>query len=157
MKLYEISKDYRQIQEMDFDPQVMSDTLESLQGDFEDKANKIARVNANMSAEIDAIKAEITRLTAMKKVRENKQNALKDYLRLNMESCAITKMTCPLFTITLRKPVKVVSIDDAESIPRDYYKVTESIDKSLIKQALKDGHAVKGASLKDGNPGLVIK
>ena len=157
MKLYELSGQWNEIQSMDFDPQALADTLESIEGEITVKAQNIAHVNANFDANIKAIDDEIKRLQAMKKVQQNKQNGLKDYLRHNMEACDISKIECDLFTVTLRKASPVVSIDDPEQIPRDYYKVVESIDKTLIKNAIKDGHTVKGASLVDGKRGLMIK
>jgi hypothetical protein len=142
---------------MDFDKQVINDTLEAIEGEFEEKAKNIGFVNANMAARIEAIDSEIKRLQAMKKVEVNKQEALKDYLRHNMQQCDITKIECDLFTITLRKPSDVCVIDDEEKIPQDYWKVVKSVDKALIKRALKDGHEVDGASLQAGKAGLMIK
>lgn len=156
-QLYKLTGQWAELQSMDFDPAVIKDTLESIKGEIKEKAQNIAFVNANMSARIDAIDGEIKRLQAMKKTEQNKQEALKDYLRTNMENMGVKKIECDLFTITLRKPVDVVSIDNPDDIPRDYYKVVESIDKTLIKQALKDGHDVKGASLVAGKAGLLIK
>lgn len=156
-QLYVLTEQYQELLSMDFDPAVVKDTLESIKGEITEKAQNIAFVNANMSARIDAIDGEIKRLQAMKKVEQNKQEALKDYLRINMEQMELKKIECDLFTITLRKPVDVVSIDNPDDIPRDYYKVVESIDKVLIKQAIKDGHEVKGASLVPGKSGLLIK
>lgn len=156
-QLYKLKDQYNELQSMDFDPQVFNDTLEALDGEISDKAQNIGFVNANMTAKIEAIDNEIKRLQAMKKIEQNKQNSLKDYLRNNMEQMGIKKIECDLFSITLRKPVDVVSIDNPDEVPRDFYKVVESIDKALIKKALKDGHEVKGASLKAGKPGLLIK
>lgn len=156
-QLYKITEQYKSIQTMDFDKQVINDTLEAIEGEFEEKAKNIGFVNANMAARIEAIDSEIKRLQAMKKVEANKQEALKDYLRHNMQQCDITKIECDLFTITLRKPSDVCVIDDEEKIPQDYWKVVKSVDKALIKRALKDGHEVDGASLQAGKAGLMIK
>lgn len=156
-QLYKLTEKYKSIQEMDFDPQVINDTLESIEGDIEAKAQNIGFVNANMTARIEAIDHEVKRLQAMKKVEQNKQNALKDYLRHNMQQCNINKIECDLFNITLRKPVDVCVIDDAEKVPQDYWKVVKSVDKALVKKALKDGHSVDGARLEKGQHGLIIK
>lgn len=156
-QLYKLTEQYQSIQSMDFDPQVINDTLESIEGDIQAKAQNIGFVNANMAAKIEAIDHEIKRLQAMKKVEQNKQDALKDYLRFNMQQCDITKIECDLFNITLRKPVDVCVIDDAEKVPQDYWKVVKSVDKALVKKALKDGHSVDGARLQKGQHGLIIK
>jgi len=157
MKLYELTAQWNEIQSMDFDSQTIDDTLESIEGDIKDKAKNIGFVNANFDAQIDAIDKEVSRLAGMKKVVTNKQESLKDYLRMNMEATGIKKIECELFTITLRKPSDIVVIDDAESVPRDYYRIVESVDKSMVKKALKDGHVVKGARLGKGKVGVMIK
>ncbi len=157
MKLYELTNEWNELQSMDLPVEAMTDTLESMELAIADKAQNIAHVNANFEAQAGAINTEIKRLQAMKKVVTNKQTALKDYLRHNMEACDIKKLECDLFTITLRKPSDVVVIDDAESIPRDYYKVVESVDKALVKKALKDGVDVSGAHLGKGKSGVLIK
>lgn len=156
-QLYKLTEKYQSIQSMDFDPQVINDTLEAIEGDIQAKAENIGFVNANMSAKIDAIDTEIKRLQSIKKVEQNKQGALKDYLRHNMSVCEIKKIECDLFTITLRKPSEVVVIDDDQEVPQDYWKVVKSVDKSLIKKALKEGNQVKGARLSEGKAGLMIK
>lgn len=156
-QLYNLAGQYKEIQSMDFDPVTLKDTLESIEGDIKEKAQNIGFVNANWDNQIVAIDAEISRLQGMKKVIVNKQNGLKDYLRHNMELCEIKKIECDLFSITLRKPVDVVSIDDEELIPQDYWKIVKSVDKALVKKALKDGFNVPGASLQSGKSGLLIK
>lgn len=155
--LYQMTGQWHELQSMDLPPEAINDTLESIKGDIKEKAQNIAHVNANMAARIEAIDNEIKRLQAAKKVQQNKQNALKDYLRHNMESCDISKIECDLFSITLRKPVDVVVIDDDQQVPQDYWKVVKSVDKSLVKKALKDGAVVKGARLAPGKAGLLIK
>lgn len=156
-QLYKLTGQWAELQSMDFDPAVIKDTLESIEGEIKVKAENIGFVNANWDNQITAIDTEIKRLQAMKKVVQNKQNALKDYLRSNMEKCDIKKIECDLFTITLRKPVDVVVINDEESVPQDYWKVVKSVDKATVKKALKDGFEVPGARLQAGKPGLMIK
>lgn len=157
MKLYELTAQWNEIQTMDFDSQTLTDTLESIEGDIKEKANNIAHVNANFNAQVEALDNEIKRLQSIKKVVKNKQDGLKDYLRRNMEATEIKKIECDLFSITLRKPSDVVVINNPDDIPQDYYKVVKTIDKALIKKALKDGHEVDGAYLGKGKPGVLIK
>jgi hypothetical protein len=156
-QLYKLADQYKELEAMDIDPQAVADTLESIECDIKDKAQNIGFVNANWDSQIGVIDAEVKRLQAMKKVITNKQTALKDYLRTNMERLGMKKIECDLFSITLRKPVDVVVIDDDQEVPRDYWKVVESVDKAKVKQALKDGYSVKGARLAPGKSGLMIK
>lgn len=159
MKLYEITSQINEIANLDLPAESVAETIESFQMDFNEKANNIALVNANMSGDIAAIDGQIKRLQSMKSAIVGRQDQLKEYLRYNMDKSGISKIQCPLFSISLRKPCKVVSIDDVESIPDEYVKVTTSVapDKALIAKALKAGSLVTGATLVDGKSSLTIK
>ncbi len=159
MKLYEITSQINEIANLDLPAESVAETIESFEMDFNEKANNIALVNANMSGDIAAIDGQIKRLQSMKSAIVGRQDQLKEYLRYNMDKSGISKIQCPLFSISLRKPLKVVSIDDVESIPDEYVKVTTSVapDKALIAKALKAGSLVAGATLVDGKSSLTIK
>ena len=62
MKLYEISSQYNQflqaVENGDIPIEAVSDTLEAIEGEFEDKADNIACLIKNKEAEMLAIKAE---------------------------------------------------------------------------------------------------
>ena len=159
MKLYEITSQINEIANLDLPAESVAETIESFEMDFNEKANNIALVNANMSGDIASIDGQIKRLQSMKSAIVGRQDQLKEYLRYNMDKSGISKIQCPLFSISLRKQLKVVSIDDVESIPDEYVKVTTSVapDKALIAKALKAGSLVTGATLVDGKSSLTIK
>jgi hypothetical protein len=159
--LRELTSDLHEIQQLAMDPEIPADalanTIEGLEGMFNDKAVRIVHVIANQDSDIEAIDAEIKRLQERKRVRVNAQERLKDYLRFNMERTGITKIESDLFTITLVKPRQIVVIDDEQQIPEDYQRVTVVPDKTLIGKALKDGYEVKGAHLGEGKSSVRIK
>jgi hypothetical protein len=141
------------------EPELIADTVESLQISFDEKANNIAMLNANLNGDILAIDEQVKRLQSMKKSIVSKQDALKEYLRYNMAENGITSIKCPVFSVSLRKALKVVDITDIDLIPDEYVNVVTTItpDKKLIAKALKDGVEIKGAKLVDGKQGLTIK
>jgi uncharacterized protein YeeX (DUF496 family) len=139
------------------DDQTFNDTMESLQGDLETKADGLLMYVANLKAEEKALGDEIKRLQAKKKTKQNHQERLRNYLRDNMAAAGISKIECPLFTITLRKPSQVVEVDDLYAIPDVYVNVDIKPDKALIKEALKEGKIVDGCRLATGQPGLLIR
>lgn len=159
--LRELSTELHQIHQMALDPEIppeaIADTIEGLEGMFNDKAVRVVHVIANNDSDIDQIDAEIKRLTDRKKVMTNARDRLKEYLRFNMEATGVTKIESPLFNITLTKPRDVVSIDSEDELPEDYKRVTVAPDKTLIGKALKDGYEVPGASLTKGKSGIRIK
>ncbi len=139
--------------------QAVSDTMESLDGEFEDKARSLMAVVSNMSSDVLAIDSEIKRLGARKKSIENKQDCMRDYLKTNMEASNINKIQCPLFTITLAKGRDIVQIDDESKIPADYLIIKTSMSpmKKEILAALKNGDEINGVSLAKSPNSIRIK
>jgi hypothetical protein len=159
MKLYEITSEINELSNLDLDPSDIADTLQSMEMEFNDKANNIAILNANMSGDIVAIDEQLKRLNGMKKAIATRQEQLKEYLRYNMQESGISSIKCPLFSITLRKAQQVVTITDAELLPDELVKVVTTVtpDKLEIAKALKAGDSVPGATLSDGKQSLTIK
>ncbi len=163
MKLYEISAEHRELEkladESDDMAQAVADTMESTEGDFNDKAISLIHVVNNMSGDVEAIKSEITRLTERKKSIESRQQSMRDYLLFNMQETGIKKISCPLFTITLKNGRDIVRIDDESKLSTDYLniKTTMTPMKREILAALKKGESVDGASLATSKPSLLIK
>jgi hypothetical protein len=160
MKLYELTNQFKEIERMeDLDDQTMLDTLEGIEGDFLDKGQNVAAYFQNLDAEASALKEAENRITARRKSIENKSNSLKEYLLRNMQALNITKIECPEFSITLRKPSRIVEVYD-ESKLGDEFTVTKTIttpDKNLIKKFINDGFEINGARLIDGKQTLTIK
>jgi len=158
--LRELSTELRQINDLANDPEVpseaLADTIEGLEGMFEEKALRVVRVMVNNDSDIAALDAEIKRLQDRKKVMSNAKTRLKDYLRFNMESTGINKIKSPLFSITLGKPRDIVLIEDESLLPEDYKRITIAPDKVLIKKALKDGCDVPGAIMSKGQSSISI-
>lgn len=162
MQLYKLTKEYESalndLSSMeDLTPEMVADSLAALQGEVEEKGRAVAAFTLNVDADITALKEHEAAIAAKRKALEKRRDWMRDYLRENMERCGITKIESPYFNITLTKPRKQVVIDDESALPRDYMRVVESPDKTLIKQALDDKYTVPGAHLGEGKPGLRIK
>lgn len=73
-----------------------------------------------------------------------------------LEACGMTKISCPLFTITLAKGRESVVVDDENSIPDDLMRVKTEIapDKTAIAAKLKAGEEVPGARLERGQSSI---
>ena len=88
MKLYDLADDYRAVQDLfeagDIDEQTMVDTLESIEGTINQKAENIILMTRNMQGDQDAIKKEIDRLKAKEKAIDNKIKNIKGYLLAQM-------------------------------------------------------------------------
>lgn len=161
--LHEITDKHRdllKLAESDEDmAHAVADTMESIEGEFEEKALSLMAVVDNIGGDIPAIDEMIARLTARKKAIQNKQESMKDYLRMNMEASGISKIKCPLFTITLAKGRDMVQIDNVDEIPADYVDIKTSFVpmKREILAALKAGEQISGASLTKSKTSIRIK
>lgn len=111
----------------------------------------------DIDAEIDAIDIEIKRLTAMKKQRNNAVDRLKSSLSNAMQLFDISELKTPTLKINFRKS-ESVEVENLSLLDKDYIKVsiTETADKTAIKDAIKNGVEVTGAILKP-NLNLQIK
>lgn len=161
-KLYEISAQFKELQAIANDDEMavaVADTLESMEGEFNEKANAIVSMVLNMDGDVEPIDSAIERLQARKKVIQNKQASLKNYLRENMERTSIKKISCPLFTITCVEGRELAYIDNEEALPDEYLsvKTTVSPDKTAITKALKEGKEIEGVHLERAKSSIRIK
>lgn len=162
--LYEISKQYQELAALaesgDEDLAIaVRDTMEGIEGEFQEKGKALAMVTLNMDGDLEAIQSQIDRLSERKRFLVNRKESLKEYLRTNMEAAGITKISHPLFTITLGKGKPIVIIDEESQIPDEYMntKVTSTPAKTEIAKAIKEGKEVPGAHSEIGKSSISIK
>jgi uncharacterized protein YeeX (DUF496 family) len=158
-KLHEISKDFNAIQDEEMSAEEMRDCLDSIECAFEEKANNILAFTTGLDSDVKAIDEEIKRLQARKKAMINRSDSFKEYLRNNMEATGITKITHPLFSVTLGKPTKKAVVFDSDLIPDEYINVKTELkpDLKLILKDLKEGVEISGAKIEEGKSRLLIK
>jgi len=163
MNLYQMTAQSRsalsELEEMGMDAQTISDTMEGLEGEIHEKSKNVAAYFLGLDSEIRQLKEVEDKIKARRVSKEKHSKRLKDYLRENMIANEIRKIECPEFKITIRKAVASVEVIDQDLINSEYIKtkVTESVDKTAIKAALKAGMNVTGAKLTHSNPSLAIK
>lgn len=162
--LYELTGQYKELATLldgaDEDMAIaVRDTMGAIEAEFNDKALAVSHVILNMDSDIERIDSEIERLQERKRLINNRSSQIKSYLRDNMEASNITKISCPLFTITLAKGRESVVIDDEKSLDDDLMRVTTKIepDKKLIAEKIKAGQDVKGAHMERGQSSVRIK
>lgn len=161
--LRELSHELQEVQALALDPDVpeeaMRDTLDGIEGMFNDKAVRIVHVIANSDTDVDAISAEIKRLSERKRSIELAQDRLREYLRFNMEATGISKISSPLFTITLAAGRDMVEIYDEAALPDEFVRVKTVVspEKADILKALKSGIEVPGATITKSKSSVRIK
>lgn len=144
MKLYELTAQFREVQELD--SEIIGDTLDAIELEINEKAKNIGFVYKNLMGSVDVIDSEIRRLQDKKRSVSSKITALKDYLRENMTACGIKKIECDLFKINCVSGRDTAVVIDEGNIPDEYIKTTTTVDKAALLAALKQG-PVGGAEL----------
>jgi len=127
MKLYELTEHYEDILNMlydgETDEQVILDTLESIEGEIEDKADNYAKMIKNMLSDAEAIKQEEERLYGRRKALENRSALLKSTLQKNLEFIGKTKFKTELFSFNVqanggKQPLTIT--ENLDEIPGKY-------------------------------------
>jgi Siphovirus Gp157 len=150
--LYLVAAQYREAAEkladLDLPPEVVADTLESLSGEIEVKAQNVALFVRSMEADAAAVKQWAKDATERAKAIEARAERLREYLSDNMQACGITRVDGPGITLSFRKSHAVV-IDEPGLIPAEYMRTPEpppaAPDKRAIADAIKFGEVVPGA------------
>lgn len=154
--LYELSQNYQTLLHLMEDSsledeenlKVYQDTLEAIEGAFEDKAENYAYIINQLNSDEKMLNDEIKRLMERKQRIVKNRNRLKDTLKEQMETTGKTKIQSPKVTIWIQNNPPKVEIKDESLIAKKYFiKQAPLLDKQAIKEALKEGHKVRGAEL----------
>ena len=141
--LYELTGQYRELLELaeseELDKQLISDTLEGLDGEIEIKADGYAKVIRELEGKADLLKNEIERLSKRKSAIENNIKSMKEALQNVMFITGKTKFKTDLFNFNIQKNPPRLVIDKPEEIPEEYLIPQEpKINSKAIKDMLKE-------------------
>lgn len=142
-KLYEIVGEFKELFEMaseeNMDQKLISDTLEGVEFEFEEKADGYAKVVKMLEGDVEAIDKEIKRLTEKKNTIKNNISGIKKNLENAMITTGKTKFKTLLFGYNIQKNPASVSIDDETLIPKDFWVEQEpKLDKKSLAAFLKE-------------------
>jgi len=153
--LYQLAIEFREtadkLADLDLPPEVVADTLESIGGDLELKAQNVALFTRNLEATAAAIKQAESDMAARRKAIERRVQGLKDYLLHAMQATGIKKIEGPYLRIGVRDNPEAVDVFDAAQVPAEFMRQPEpppaAPDKTAIKAAIKAGVEVAGCKL----------
>jgi hypothetical protein len=163
--LYQIEQEYLSIaQNIEDADGVLDEQMEQAliinQEELQTKAVKYALVIRQMDAEAAMLKAEIARMNALKKAKENAVARLKEAIAGAMQRHGIIKIQGDLINLSFRKSQKVMQVDqemDALSaLPQQFLRTKTEVDTSAIRAALKAGEEVDGFEMVE-NQSLQLK
>ena len=154
--LYDISERIEALQsvldEAD-DKSIEPDIKNALQGIYEsDVPAAVAdgiRYIKRQEAQADEIDAEIKRLQALKKARENRLSRVRRGYAEFLEAVGAKKIETASGNMTLTTPPPKTIVDCIEDIPDAYKRTLVEIkpDATAIKKAIQSGENIKGAHL----------
>ena len=176
MTLYEITGQFVELFDMfdmidDLDPEQQDeareawyDTLQSIESDFEDKADNVAVYIKTLASLAREIKFEEEQLRKRRQSTERKIDSLKRYLFDSMRAIGRTKIETPQNCISIRRNAPSVKIENEDGLIRwaqahndDLLKYAPpEIRKNDVKKLLKDGEEVPFCHLEQSES-LVIK
>ena len=152
MNLYELTENYRNLQELldnpEIDQEIITNALDEVGEQLEEKAENIAKLIKTLEVEVNGYKTEEKRLADRRKTLENRITGLKSYIDAAMKATGKKKFKGQLFSFNIQKNPPSVNITDSTLIPKEYYIEQEPVlDKKTVLAELKNGVIVPGAEL----------
>lgn len=151
MKLYQIAQNYKNLEQLlnneEVPKNILEEALNSVSDDINVKSENICKVLKNINADIVALKEEEKRLATLRKSLENKYKNLFNYLEMTLKQLNIKKIDSKYFKISIAKnPPKLILSKDFKADSK-YIKIEETINNTAIKEDLKQGVQIDGATL----------
>ena len=159
MKLYEIADTYRAfmaaVDAGEIPEDAVADTLNGIEGEFDQKVDNIACLIKELRLEAQAIKEEADNLYVRQKQKQARADWLARYLQANMQATGNGKIETARNRITIKKnPVSCKILDEDTVLGflqlhgmADCYKQETTIKKRELLMRLKDGDEIPGAEL----------
>lgn len=150
--IYELNERYQYVTalletaETEDELQVINDTLEIIDASIEEKVENTAKYIKNVESDIEGIKAEINRLTTLKKQKERNIEWLKANVEYALKIKGIDKLEVGIFKCGYRKSEKTI-IDDVNKLPDELKKVEFKPMAAEIKKYIKEHGSLAGARI----------
>lgn len=169
MTLYEIADTYQRffdaVEEEEIPEEAIADTLEAIDGDFEDKADNIACLIKEFLTLSSAQKAEAEVLTSKANTNLNRAKRLREYLLKCMQQTGKRRVETSRNQISIVKGRASLQVDDgafiswAQKVGRDdLLNYKDPIpSKTAIKLAIDSGEKIPFAEMIEGAEGVRIK
>ena len=158
LALYEIAHQFKALESLadsdDLPPEMIADTLEGLEGDFETKAVQVAKFILSLEANAEAVTkaADAMELRALRMTK--RAESIRAYLLFQMQTVDWRKIDTPEIIISRRNNPAAVQVADEASVPDSYWVQPDPppkrIDKKAVKAALQSGTDVPGCFLESG-------
>jgi predicted nuclease with TOPRIM domain len=143
-KVYEIVEKYLHVENLleeqeDQDTQEMLwDTLESIEGELEEKLEYLTKIQKNYEAQAEMFKAEKDRLAKKQQSSTNKAKNLKGFLEHILLATGHKKLETGIFTLSIQKNPPSLIIDDEDNLTDEFRVLKPVVDAPKLKKWAKD-------------------
>lgn len=153
LKLYEISNQFQALEQLgdsdDLPAEVIKDTLEALEGDFDSKAVQVAKFVLSLESNAHAVQLAANAMMMRAARISGRAQSIKAYLQFHMQALEKKRIETPEIVITRRTNPPSVVITDEHAIPARFWieppPPDKRLDKKAIKSAIDAGERVDGA------------
>lgn len=141
----------------------LADDLELLAGTVEGETEFIPVLEKVTEEYFDAVTmkgAAADRIDGLKQRVERfdrKADAMRDMALHLMEAAGQPKVILPVATLSIRKGVSSVVVDDVDALPQGFTRTEVVPLKTELKKALEAGESIPGAHLETGPEGLSVR
>lgn len=169
-KLYELTSDFKtlfdNLEDMTDDPDLTDeqrldletawfDTLETIEAEFENKAENVAVYIKNLIAEAEVLKAEENALKVRRHQKEKRVESLKKYLIGSMNAVNLKKIDRPMARLTVKNNAETAVFADEKAFIKwakenndDLLRYKDpEIAKTEVKKYLQSGGELPGVTL----------
>ena len=162
--LYDITGRLLELAEMageeDVEEEVLRDTFEAVEGEFDAKVESYLKVIKNIQGDAEAIDAEIKRLSERKKKLTANIDRMKATLKESMTAVGKKSAGTAILGCSIRKnggKLPLIVMCDPSDAPVEFQKVTWAIDNDAVRKALDEGQQLEFACYGERGESLVIK
>lgn len=141
--LYEIDAEIMACIDMETGEIIDAGQLEELEMEREAKIEGVALWYKNLLSDAEAYKAEKNSFAEKEKAAKNRAESLKRYLE---DALGGDKFRTAKVSINYKRS-ESVQCENLGAVPKDYLVMAPSLDKTAVKQALKEGIEVPGCEL----------
>ena len=145
----------------ELEEEVFKDTLEAIEGEYDDKIESYCKVIKNIEGDVEAVAAEIKRLQDKKKAMEGNVDRMKRVMYESMKALGRSDAGGTILKAKIQKnggklPL-VMDEMDAEVLPEEFRRVKYEADGEAIRQALDAGRELNFAHYGERGESLRIK
>lgn len=155
-RLFDLAQEYRALLDLessdDLPPEVIADTLEGLHGEFEDKAEAVAKFILSLEASAEQVSEAAKAMAARAQRLQKRADSVRQYLLLQFQFAQFTKkIETPELRIWRQKNPGALQVSDESLVPEVFWvqppAPPKRIDKDAVKEAIKNKIEVPGCTV----------